>query len=265
MDLGSKILEQRQGKGMTQEELAVRIGVTPQALSKWERNQSLPDTALLADLCRVLGVSADYLLSTERQKITENEDSQAEDIIRKKLRNCCEPLILDFGKELVPVFVDNSSVKGIIAVRSRLADEGILMPLVRIRDEFQLKEYEFRILSYQKVLYYEELSKVDEDTLNYILEVFEKIVRENYADILNRDIVKELVDNLRIKYPALVNETVPERISYGLLTDVLKGYVARGGSMVYLVRLIEIMDCALRQNPGASVDELVQILLTELN
>ena len=95
--------------------------------------------------------------------------------------------------------------------------------------------------------------------------MFEKIVRENYADILNRDIVKELVDNLRIKYPALVNETVPERISYGLLTDVLKGYVARGGSMVYLVRLIEIMDCALRQNPGASVDELVQILLTELN
>ncbi|MBP3703382.1 MAG: helix-turn-helix transcriptional regulator, partial [Lachnospiraceae bacterium] len=94
MDLGSRILEQRQGKGMTQEELAVRIGVTPQALSKWERNQSLPDTALLADLCRVLGVSADYLLSTERQKITENEDSQAEDIIRKKLRNCCEPLIL---------------------------------------------------------------------------------------------------------------------------------------------------------------------------
>ena len=50
-NLGSKILECRQNRGMTQEELAGRIGVTPQALSKWERGQSLPDVTLLADLC----------------------------------------------------------------------------------------------------------------------------------------------------------------------------------------------------------------------
>ena len=37
---------------MTQEELAGRIGVTPQALSKWERGQSLPDVSLLTDLVR---------------------------------------------------------------------------------------------------------------------------------------------------------------------------------------------------------------------
>ena len=82
-NLGRRILECRQNKNVTQEELAVRIGITPQALSKWERNQSLPDTALLADLCRVLGVSVDYLLGTESQKITENGDNRAEDVIRK--------------------------------------------------------------------------------------------------------------------------------------------------------------------------------------
>lgn len=63
-NFGSKISECRQNKGMTQEELAGRIGVTPQALSKWERGQSLPDVALLADLCSILGCSADYLLGT---------------------------------------------------------------------------------------------------------------------------------------------------------------------------------------------------------
>ena len=38
-----------------QEELAGRIGVTPQALSKWERGQSLPDVSLLTDICQILG------------------------------------------------------------------------------------------------------------------------------------------------------------------------------------------------------------------
>lgn len=50
-NFGVKILEYRQNKGLTQEELAGRIGVTPQALSKWERGQSLPDITLLAELC----------------------------------------------------------------------------------------------------------------------------------------------------------------------------------------------------------------------
>ena len=41
--IGDKTSEYRQNKGLTQEELAGKIGVTPQALSKWERGQSLPD------------------------------------------------------------------------------------------------------------------------------------------------------------------------------------------------------------------------------
>lgn len=54
LELGRRISLYRQNKNMTQEELANRIGVTPQALSKWERNQSLPDVSLLISLCNVL-------------------------------------------------------------------------------------------------------------------------------------------------------------------------------------------------------------------
>ena len=64
-NIGKRISEWRQNKNMSQEEMANRIGVTPQAVSKWERGQSLPDVALLADICFVLGVSADYLLGTQ--------------------------------------------------------------------------------------------------------------------------------------------------------------------------------------------------------
>lgn len=52
----------RKRKGLTQEDLARALGVTNQAVSKWESAQCCPDIQLLPDLARILGVSADTLL-----------------------------------------------------------------------------------------------------------------------------------------------------------------------------------------------------------
>lgn len=52
----------RRALGLTQEELAERLSVSPQAVSKWENNQSLPDLSLIAALAGQLGVSVDGLL-----------------------------------------------------------------------------------------------------------------------------------------------------------------------------------------------------------
>ena len=60
------------------------------------------------------------------------------------------------------------------------------------------------------------------------MECLEKTVRENYAYMLNRDIVKEMVENLQKRFPVLISETVPVRISYGFLTDILKKYMEMG-------------------------------------
>lgn len=60
--IGSRLSVCRQNRNMTQEELANRIGITPQALSKWERGVSLPDTSMLPELARILETSSDYLL-----------------------------------------------------------------------------------------------------------------------------------------------------------------------------------------------------------
>lgn len=264
-EIGSRISGCRQNRNMTQEELAGRIGVTPQAVSKWERGQSVPDTILLADLCQILGVSADYLLGIEGQQITENGDSKAENEIWKNLRNCLEPLELIFGKELVPAFMDNSYEEQIVAVRKNLSREGILMPLVRVRDELQLKPREFMILSYQKVLHDEEIKETGEDARRRMMDSLEEIVREKYADILNCDMVKDLVDNLQIRYPVLVQETVPERISYGQLTELCKKFMERGNRILYLAKILEIADSSLRQNPDATVDELVELLEEKLD
>lgn len=65
MNLGKTINELRKKNNMTQEELASKLGVSPQAVSKWENDLSCPDIALLPDLSKVFGISVDELLSGE--------------------------------------------------------------------------------------------------------------------------------------------------------------------------------------------------------
>ena len=47
MQIGLRLSNCRQDRNMTQEELAGRLGITPQAVSKWERGASLPDISML--------------------------------------------------------------------------------------------------------------------------------------------------------------------------------------------------------------------------
>lgn len=59
---GNMITLLRKEKGLTSERLAELVGVSPQAVSKWENGRSLPETAVLPRLAEVLGVSIDSLL-----------------------------------------------------------------------------------------------------------------------------------------------------------------------------------------------------------
>ena len=54
---------------MTQEELANQLGVSSQAVSKWENDISCPDISLLPKLCRVLGITADELLTGKNDEV----------------------------------------------------------------------------------------------------------------------------------------------------------------------------------------------------
>ena len=68
--LGSRIAELRRKKNMTQEELAAELGVTPQAVSKWENDLSCPDITLLPQLARLFDVTTDELLGNQSQPET---------------------------------------------------------------------------------------------------------------------------------------------------------------------------------------------------
>ncbi|TCO73114.1 helix-turn-helix domain-containing protein [Marinisporobacter balticus] len=65
MSLGEKIQILRKLKGLSQEELASALGVSRQALSKWECNTSIPDISKIVALSNYFSVSTDYLLKDE--------------------------------------------------------------------------------------------------------------------------------------------------------------------------------------------------------
>jgi transcriptional regulator with XRE-family HTH domain len=64
--IGKKIQEQRKLVGLTQEQLGMSLGVTAQAVSRWENGDSAPDIGLVPDLCRVLKMSSDILLGISK-------------------------------------------------------------------------------------------------------------------------------------------------------------------------------------------------------
>lgn len=67
MKLSEKIYQHRKQMGLSQEELAERLGVTRQAVSKWEMGSSLPEMETVVSLSKVFGVTTDYLLHPDEQ------------------------------------------------------------------------------------------------------------------------------------------------------------------------------------------------------
>ena len=67
-ELGKKIRLLRLSKGMTQEQLAEKLCVTPQSVSKWENDVTAPDIQLLPQIADYFGVSTDDLLGHRTEK-----------------------------------------------------------------------------------------------------------------------------------------------------------------------------------------------------
>ena len=67
MTIGKRIALLRKEKGMTQEDLSNAMGISPQAVSKWENDQTCPDISALPKLSKLLGVTVDELLEGKQE------------------------------------------------------------------------------------------------------------------------------------------------------------------------------------------------------
>ncbi len=76
--IGKFIHDLRKEKEMTQKQLADLVRVSDKTISKWETGRGIPDTAIMSELCQVLGISINELLSGERLSV-DNYNGKAEE------------------------------------------------------------------------------------------------------------------------------------------------------------------------------------------
>ena len=84
--IGRFIAACRKKANLTQMQLAEKLGITDKAISKWERGIAMPDTSIMLELCDILSISVNELLSGERINMDNNQKN--------------EQLLLDMAKEL---------------------------------------------------------------------------------------------------------------------------------------------------------------------
>ena len=87
--IGKRIQRLRKEKGLTQEQLAQKLGVSPQAVSKWENDYSCPDISVLISLAGALGVTTDVLLGADDLN-TETETCENESVKGEFISNVSE-------------------------------------------------------------------------------------------------------------------------------------------------------------------------------
>lgn len=147
--IGNRISKYRKEKGLTQEELANLLGVSAQAVSKWENDVSCPDISLLPQLCKVLGVSADELLTgsgsevrlvpvAERKSLDEMVlriyvNSADGDRVRVNLPMSLVKVALELGVDVAPNLGGNGAMKNIdLGKILDLVERGMIGKIVEV-------------------------------------------------------------------------------------------------------------------------------------
>ena len=150
MTIGKRIALLRKEKGLTQEELATHMGVSPQAVSKWENDQTCPEISALPRLARLLGVSVDELLEgkaelpavrvlppAERKPLTDmmlriTVDSADGDRVRVNVPLALVEVAMEIGMEM-PQINGTDALKGVDLNKVlRLVREGLVGNLVEV-------------------------------------------------------------------------------------------------------------------------------------
>lgn len=128
MELGKKIKQLRLNKGVTQEAFAVALGVTYQAVSRWENETTMPDISLLPQISVYFGVSIDELFEfteesrferienmlNEKSSLTETEFENAKNFLEKQLQK--ENENINAIKLLAWLYAHRAKAANIVAV-----------------------------------------------------------------------------------------------------------------------------------------------------
>lgn len=148
--IGARIAKRRKDLGMTQEDLAGKLGVSAQAVSKWENDVSCPDISLLAPLVKTLDMTTDELLTGKTSRVQvmpENKRKSLNELtmrifvhsadgdkVKVNLPMSLVKVCMEMGVNIAPNFVD-----GIDAMRNLdfgkiidLSEQGLIGKLIEV-------------------------------------------------------------------------------------------------------------------------------------
>ena len=87
IDIGRFIAECRKERKLTQAQLAEKLNITDRAVSKWETGKSMPDASIMLELCNILGITVNELLSGERIKMEDYNKKVDENLVELKRKD----------------------------------------------------------------------------------------------------------------------------------------------------------------------------------
>lgn len=244
--IGNRIKAVRQDRGYTQKQLAGLLGVTEQAVSKWERETSYPDISMLDGISEVMDCSLDYLFQYKSgKKKLLNQDS-IEYRIETSRHLLPDIISLQFGENMVPLFVeeDKKGFSHINDLRCQIASQwGIIIPVIHIMDQPALEPDQYSICINGVCVYKgRQKGKTEEDIILILGKLKEKIFG-NIEYILNNQTVYYMVENLSMRYPYITRNIVPDLVSYSLLRQVvihlLKDYGCTVSPLALIIEAIE--------------------------
>ena len=203
MILADKIIENRKKNGWSQEELADKLGVSRQSVSKWESAQAIPDMKKILQLSEVFGVSTDYLIKDEIEEKPAMElapvDNGLEETVRSvsmeeavsflkynetAARRISTGVMLCILSPVLLILLGGLAEAGFIPVEERIAELGgtaILLIMIAaavgmfIREGMRGKKYEY-------------LEKIDIET-EYGVNGMVKERRDTYAETHSRRLI----------------------------------------------------------------------------
>ena len=108
LKIGKFISECRKKAGLTQAQLAEKLGITDRAVSKWETGRAMPDSSIMLELCGILGISVNDLLSGEvvtMENYNKELESNLFEMVRQKEENDRRLLMLEWVIAILSLIV----------------------------------------------------------------------------------------------------------------------------------------------------------------
>lgn len=149
--IGKRISEYRKKKNLKQDELAEMLGVSPQAVSKWENDLSCPDISLLPELSRILGISIDEIVQGKKEEplVSILPEEQRKDIDKLMLRVIIESADGDHVRVNLPLALVKVAI-----------ETGMAMPKINSKINDKLGEDALSSIDFAQILKMVELGAI---------------------------------------------------------------------------------------------------------